>query len=296
MPELPEVETARRHIEQALVGKRVVSVENRLPKLMRDSPLPDLGVLQAAELVSARRRAKILNLAFDNGLSLLIHLKLAGQVAIHTPDGGRLVAGHPVPKPDGPYPHRVTHVTFVWDDGTVAYLSDVRQFGWLRLMPTEDVEAALALFKFGPEGTGELNLRELGAVFKRRGTPVKTLLLDQTFVAGLGNIYVDEVLFRAGVHPERPANSLTPKQRRAIVEAIPPVLAEGIAQGGAKIINHRAYPIDGFPAVHGRAGESCFACGTTVEKIRVGARGTYLCPNCQRAPRAVKAGSSAQPD
>jgi len=288
VPELPEVETARRHIEHYLVGKRLDFVENRLPKLLRDSPLPDLNTLHGATLVSARRRAKVLNLAFDNDLSLLIHLKLSGQISIHLAGGKQVGAGHPVPKPDGPYPHSATHVDFVFDDGTIAYFSDVRQFGWLRLMPSDDVEAALALFKFGPEGTGELNAVELGKVFARRGIPVKTLLLDQSFVAGLGNIYVDEVLFRSAVHPARPANSLQPKQRRAIIEAIAPVLAEGIAIGGARIINHRALPVNDFPAVHGRSGESCFGCGTTIEKIRVGARGTYLCPKCQPAPRTLR--------
>lgn len=288
MPELPEVETARRHIERDLVGKRLTCVENRLPKLMRDSPIPELTPLKGATLLAANRRAKILNLTFDNGLSLLIHLKLSGQISIFPAGGGQVGAGHPVPKPDDAYPHRATHVTFRFDDGTIAYFSDVRQFGWLRLMPTEDVDAALALFKFGPEGTGDLDVAELGKVFARRGIPVKTLLLNQSFVAGLGNIYVDEVLFRSGVHPSRAANSLKPKQVRTIIEAIPPVLAEGIAQGGAKIINHRAHPQNNFPSVHGRSGEPCFVCGTEIVKIRVGGRGTYLCPRCQHVPRATR--------
>ncbi len=285
MPELPEVETARRHIERHLVGKRLVSVENRLPKLMRDSPIPDLDVLEGAILLAANRRAKVLNLTFDNDLSLLIHLKLSGQISIHLPAGERAGAGHPIPQPDGVFPHRATHVTFLFDEGTIAYFSDVRQFGWLRLMPTDDVGAAVAAFGFGPEGTGELDAKALGPVFARRGIPVKTLLLDQTFIAGLGNIYVDEVLFRSGVHPTRPANSLKPKQVRTILENVPPILAEGIAIGGAKIYNHRAHPIDEFPAVHARAGAPCFACGTAIVKIRVGARGTYYCPRCQPAPR-----------
>lgn len=293
MPELPEVETARRHIEAALTGKRLISAENHLPKLMRDSPIANLDSLAGATLLGARRRAKVLILDFDNGLTLLIHLKLAGQVAILRPDGTRLVAGHPVPRFDGPYPHRVTHVTFAFEYGTMWYVSDVRQFGWLRLLPHEDVALALERFGFGPEGTGDLDVKALGAVFARRGIPVKTLLLDQSFIAGLGNIYVDEVLFRARVHPVRPASSLKPAQRRAILEAIPPVLAAGIAQGGAKIINHRAFPVDDFPAVHARVGEPCFNCGTIIEKIRVGARGTYFCPHCQRAPRIAKRPSEA---
>ncbi len=227
----------------------------------------------------------MLDLRFDNDLSLLIHLKLSGQISIHLPAGTRAGAGHPVPKPDGAFPHRATHVTFRFDDGTIAYFSDVRQFGWLRLMPSDDVEAALAAFGFGPEGTGDLDAKGLGAVFARRGIPVKTLLLDQTFIAGLGNIYVDEVLFRSGVHPSRPANLLKPKQVRTILGNVPKVLADGIAIGGAKIYNHKAVPIDGFPAVHCRLGEPCFRCGTTIEKTRVGARGTYYCPRCQPVPR-----------
>jgi formamidopyrimidine-DNA glycosylase len=227
----------------------------------------------------------VLSLAFDTRLTLLIHLKLSGQISIHHPGGSRVGAGHPTPRPTDPYPHRATHVTFRFEDGTIAYFSDVRQFGWLRLMPSGDAAAALAAFRFGPEGTGDLDVRALGQVFAKRTIPVKTLLLDQTFIAGLGNIYVDEVLFRARVHPARAANILKPRQVHAVIEAIPPVLAEGIAQGGATIINHRAHPIDGFPAVHARAGEPCFACGTTIVKIRVGARGTYYCPRCQRLPR-----------
>ncbi len=291
MPELPEVETARRHIESALIGRRIDQVENSLPKLLRDSPFPDLKVLEGRTLRSANRRAKVLILGFDD-LSLLLHFKLAGQWAILLPDSTRLVAGHPVPDPVGPYPHKSTHVTFRFDDGTIAYYSDVRQFGWLRLVPSEDVEAAIEVFKFGPEGTGPLEVKTLGQTFARRGIPVKSLLLDQTFIAGLGNIYVDEALFRARIHPSRAANSLTPAQQTTLLDEIPPVLAEGIAQGGAKIVHNRAHPVNEFPAVHGRSGEPCFECGTVVQKIRVGGRGTYFCPTCQKIPRVRKASPS----
>lgn len=289
MPELPEVETARRYTAEHLAGKRLISIDNTLPKLLRDSPIGDLQPLVGATLVSADRRAKVLSLGFDNELSLLIHFKLAGQWAILLPSGERYVAGHPIPDPAGPYPHKVTHVTFGFDDGAIAYFSDVRQFGWLRLMPSDDVPAAIDAFGFGPEGTGELDARALGAVIARRGIPIKTLLLDQSFIAGLGNIYVDEVLFRAGIHPARPANSLPAAKQRAILGHIPGVLAEGIRQGGAKIIHNVAHPVDGFPAVHGRVGEPCVVCGTTIEKTRVGGRGTYFCPRCQRVYRPRKA-------
>ena len=295
MPELPEVETIRRNINASLAGRELASVDVRLPKLLRDSPLPDLTVLEGTRLLEAGRRAKVLTVDFSNGLSLMVHFKLAGQFAILHPDGSRLVAGHPVPNPAGPYPHKTTHIDFRFDDGIIAYYSDVRQFGWLRLVPTGEVQRALASFAFGPEGVGEtIDEKRLAAIMSARSIPIKTLLLDQKVLAGLGNIYVDEALHAAKVHPSRPAKSLTGKERRAVVAAIPLALESGIKQGGAKIVHQRAYPIEGFPAVHGREGEPCPACGSTIVKTRVGARGTYLCPACQRLPRSRTAESPLQ--
>lgn len=294
MPELPEVETIRRHINVALAGHQVISVTVRLPKLLRDSPIPDLLPLVGSRLVGADRRAKVLSISFSNALTLMVHFKLAGQFAILRGDGSRLIAGHPVPDPAGPYPHKTTHVDFTFDDGTIAYYSDVRQFGWLRLLPSEDVQRVLDAFRFGPEGIGETIDRErLAAIMGARSIPIKTLLLDQKVLAGLGNIYVDEALHSAKVHPERPAKSLSSKEREAVIGAIPVALENGIRQGGAKIVHQRAYPVDGFPAVHAREGAECAVCGSVIIKIRVGARGTYLCPTCQRLPRPTRAASVA---
>lgn len=286
MPELPEVETVRRSIETWLAGKTVESVDVRLPKLLRDSAIPDATVLTGATVTGARRRAKVLAIDFSNDTSLMMHLKLAGQWAIFLPDGSRVVAGHPVPAPDGPYPHKSTHADIRFTDGTLVHYSDIRQFGWWRLLPSEDVEAAFDAFGFGPEGVGApLQIADLSAKMAVRGIPVKTLLLDQTYIAGLGNIYVDEVLHRARVNPAAPAKALSAQKRKAILEAVPWVLEEGIKQGGAKIVRSIAYPVDDFPAVHGREGEPCFTCGTPIRKTRVGQRGTYSCPRCQRMPR-----------
>lgn len=286
MPELPEVETVRRIVETHLVGKAVERVDLRLPKVLRDSPLQDVDAVVGATVIGARRRAKVLAIDFSNGLSLMIHFKLAGQWAVLLPGGQRVVAGHPVPAPHGEYPHKSTHADIVFTDGTVVHYSDIRQFGWWRLMPSDDVEAAFDAFGFGPEGIGgELDTARLVAAMGRRGIPIKTLLLDQTFIAGLGNIYVDEVLYRARVHPAAPANGLSVAKRKAILAEIPWVLEQGIKQGGAKIIHSVAYPVDGFPAIHGREGEPCNRCGKTIVKTRVGGRGTYYCPTCQRMPR-----------
>ncbi len=283
MPELPEVETIRRIVQDHVVGRRCVSIEVGLPKLLRFSPIPDLSRLIGQEVLAAERRAKILTISFSSDLALMIHFKLAGQFAVLHPDGSRVVAGHPVPKPDGPYPHRATHVTFEFDDGTVAYYSDVRQFGWLRLMPSSDVARELERFGFGPEAVrGAFTSDDLVSRLGRRSVPIKTALLDQTVLAGLGNIYVDEALFAAKIDPRRPASSLVESDVVALTETIPVVIEEGIKQGGATIINRRAFPVDGFPAVHGRAGEPCIECGAVVDKTKVGARGTYFCRTCQR--------------
>jgi len=290
MPELPEVETARRLIDTHLRGRTVARVDLRLPKVLRDSPIADPNVLVGAVVEGARRRAKVLAIDFSNDLSLMIHFKLAGQWAILFPDGQRFVAGHPVPKPDGEYTHKSTHADIVFEDGTIVHYSDIRQFGWWRILPTPAVETAFEAFGFGPEGIGApLDPKPLIATMARRGIPIKTLLLDQSFIAGLGNIYVDEVLFRAKVHPSTPANAVSKPKANAIIGEIPWVLEQGIAQGGAKIIHNVAYPVDGFPAIHGREGEPCIRCGTTIVKTKVGGRGTYFCPSCQKPPRKKSA-------
>ncbi|HEX2282808.1 MAG TPA: DNA-formamidopyrimidine glycosylase [Thermomicrobiales bacterium] len=282
MPELPEVETIRKIVERELVGRTLTGLELTLPKLVRDSPLPDLGLLVGRTLLSADRRAKVLITHWSNELSVLTHFKLAGQLAVLRPDGTRVVAGHPVPDPEGPFPHKATHLTLRFGE-TIAYYSDIRQFGWWRLMSTDDVEDALGTFRFGPEGTGtdEFGRDDLAVRLQRRRIAVKQALLDQRVVAGLGNIYVDEALHRARIHPVRPANSLDPEEVTRLHEAIGWALDSGIAQGGAAIRRGKAFPRDGFPTVHARRDEPCTTCGTAIVKFTLGGRGTYYCPVCQ---------------
>jgi formamidopyrimidine-DNA glycosylase len=286
VPELPEVETSRRIVERELTGRRIVALDLRLPKLLKGSPLPSLDPLVGRTVLGARRRAKVLVIDFSGDLSLLVHFKLAGQLAVHAAGGDRHAAGHPVPDPAGSYPHTTTHLILTFDDGKILYHSDVRQFGWLRLLPTQDVDATLAAFRFGPEAVGPeaMGAAELGRRLARRSIPLKLALLDQSVLAGLGNIYVDEALHRARLHPARAANGLDEAELARLAEAIPWSLERGIEQGGARIVHNRAYPRDGFPQVHARRDEPCPTCGTPILKTRVGARGTYLCPTCQPAP------------
>ena len=228
-----------------------------LPKLLRDSPIPTLEPLVGQTVLGARRRAKVLVIDFTSSLSLMIHFKLAGRLAVHLPGGFRDHAGHPTPDPAGPYPHKATHVELHFTDGVICYFSDVRQFGWLRLMPAEDVPAALDVLNFGPEAIGDtrMSAAELAARLARRGIPIKLALLDQQVIAGIGNIYVDEALHRAKIHPVTPARDLSIEKVEALNQAIAWALEMGIAQGGAKIRHNKAYPIDGFPEVHARVGK-----------------------------------------
>lgn len=283
MPELPEVETIRRLVELHLVHRTLDSVEVRLPKLLRGSPFASLDPLLGRSITGARRRAKILIVDWSGDVSLLVHFKLSGQLAIEPAGGGRIVAGHPVPDPNGPYPHTSTHVIFGFADGIIMYVSDVRQFGWLRLMPTAHAVDVVESFGFGPEAVGHdsIELDDMAARLARRRIAIKTALLNQQVMAGLGNIYVDEALHRAAIHPGRPANTLRAPELARLHAAISWSLERGIEQGGAKIIHNRAYPQDGFPQVHGRAGEPCVTCATPISKTRVGARGTYYCHRCQ---------------
>lgn len=281
MPELPEVETIRRMVDTHLREHVVGSFEVSLSKLLRQSMISDPETLVGRRVLTSNRRGKVLEIAFDGGVSLLIHFKLAGQLAIELPDGERHVAGHPVPKPDGQYPHKATHATMVFEDGRLAWYSDIRQFGWFNILPAEEVSAVLGALQLGPEATEPVDVERLQGLFARHSVPVKAVLLDQAVIAGLGNIYVDEVLFAAGIHPASAAKTLTAGEVATIARHVPPVIAEGIRQGGATIVHGKAVPENGFPAVHGREGEPCFRCGTVIEKTRVSARGTYFCPACQ---------------
>lgn len=288
MPELPEVETIRRIVARELIGRTVTAVAVRLPKLLRDSPIADVQLLVGRRLEGVSRRAKVLSIGFSGDLTLMIHFKLSGQLSVVKMGDQRSGAGHPVPSFSGSYPHKSTHAELHFDDGSVLYYSDVRQFGWWRLVPSDSVGDMLATFRFGPEAVGDsvLSGAELGVRLQRRSIPIKTALLDQSVIAGLGNIYVDEALHRARVHPMNAANGVTGDRLDRLAEAIPWVLERGIEQGGAKIVHHRAYPVDGFPAVHAREREACPECGERIVKIRVGARGTYVCPSCQVVPAA----------
>jgi formamidopyrimidine-DNA glycosylase len=193
-------------------------------------------------------------------------------------------AGHPVPAYDVDLPHKSTHLIVTFEHGATLYMTDIRHFARVYLMPIDALPAYFAKVRLGPDAIASEFTRDWfrQAIQKRTMARLKPLLLDQTFVAGLGNIYVDESLFRARLHPERLASTLAIAEIDRLYDAIGAVMAIAVPLGGAHILNGKAKPDHGeFPFIHGRQGSPCLNCGTLIVKERVNNRGTYRCPVCQ---------------
>ena len=287
MPELPEVETLRRELERTLVGRRFAGLEVTLPKLFVGH-LP-LANLLGKQVRSLRRRAKFLIIELSDDLTLLAHLRLSGQLVHRSASGETLAAGgHPVPAFDAPLPHKATHAVFRFEDDSRLYLTDIRQFGRLWLVPSSELDGLLKGARLGPEPLAdEFSESELRQRLARRArAALKPLLLDQSFVGGVGNIYADEIAFEARLSPLAPVGRLSPGRAADLHRSIRSVLQHAVTQGVAEILNGRANPEHDFPRVHGRAGQPCPRCGTAIVKTRVAGRGTYSCPLCQGYPAA----------
>jgi len=284
MPELPEVETLRRQLAGELVGRRILSAELLTPKILAGVEGFTLADIVGSTVERIGRRAKYLIVDLDNGLSVVLHLGLAGQIVLIKPAGERTSGGHPVPRYDAPLPHKQTHVVLRFDDG-VFFLTDIRKFAHLWIVPTIRTATVVPEERLGVEILGpDFTLDEFTRrIRKRGGARLKPLLLDQAMVAGLGNIYVDESLWGAGLHPLRTAGSLSDVEVEKLYESIGEVIDLALTKGVAQIVNGRAVPGAELPRVHGRTGEPCPRCGRTIEKFRVVGRGTYVCPGCQES-------------
>ena len=283
MPELPEVEAVRRGIDTHLIGKRIRGYELTLPKLVEAPSGLTLDEIVGQAITTVERRGKYLALIFPS-VAAVLHLKLAGQVVLED-EGVRLfAAGHPVPAFDAELPHKSTHLIIEFEAGCKLYVTDIRHFTRIRLMPVEDLGEYWVGIKLGPDALSpDFTLGCFRSrLARRRKARLKPLLLDQGFVAGLGNIYVDESLHRAGIHPERLAPTLTNEEIGRLYQSIHEILEIAVPIGGAEILNGKAGPEHGeFPYIHGREGEPCLRCQSPIVKTRVNGRGTYLCVRCQ---------------
>ncbi|NNU79117.1 bifunctional DNA-formamidopyrimidine glycosylase/DNA-(apurinic or apyrimidinic site) lyase [Halovulum dunhuangense] len=287
MPELPEVETVRRGLEPVMTGHRIVRVETRRPDLRWPFPPRMAERLTGASVITLRRRSKYILADLDTRETLIIHLGMSGRMLIS--DGGPARAlGEYVHERETPGKH--DHVVLEMSGGARITFNDARRFGAMDLCPTAAVDGHKLLAALGPEPLGnEFSAGHLVARLAGRRTPIKAALLDQTIVAGLGNIYVCEALWRTGIHPKRLAGKLSRARIEALVPAIRDVLVEAIEAGGSSLRDYRqtdgelGYFQHSF-AAYGREGEPCRrdGCTGTIRRIVQSGRSSFYCGGCQR--------------
>ena len=289
MPELPEVEVVTRGLNKFLTGKIFSNVVIHNPSSFPNDPQIVQSFLIGGRILSVRRRAKMIIIDVDSSYALVIHLKMTGQLVYRAQDqdqnwGG----GHPNNSLIGELPDKSTRVEMLFDDGSKLFFNDQRKFGWVKLFPDAEVANIKFMQTLGPE---PLEMSFTPKVFIQRvrtraRTNIKAVILDQTVLAGVGNIYADESLFLAGIHTTRLVMNLTDKELTKLHIMILSVLQTSIDKGGSSSRNY----VDATGAkgnyldnayVYGRTGLACRVCDSPIEKIRVAGRGTHFCINCQ---------------
>ena len=287
MPELPEVETVRRGLSSLIIGKTVASETHDTIKGFPNTVHDVNQFLIGASITDVRRRAKVLMIDLSTGYSLLIHLKMTGQLVFV--GDTRFGAGHPNDSLVNELPDKSTRVTLTFKDGSALFFNDQRKFGWMRLMPTIEIPNINFMQKVGPEPLADtFTPQEFMQRFARRAkTTIKAALLDQSVVAGVGNIYADESLWGAKIHPQRLVGSVIEQEYSALYTELRAVMNLAVEKGGSS--NSTYVNAEGkkgsymdFARVFRREGLPCPRCGTTIEKTRVAGRGTHICPHCQQ--------------
>lgn len=340
MPELPEVETIKRGLEPLILKKKIVQVD--LDPATSKSFQGDEKNVVDATVSGLRRKGKALLIDLDNGHTMMIHLRMTGQLiwrddafappealagVVSAPSGRALsnplgalkssaqdavlqvdltsaeyneimkhqfAAGHPSKNFTAELPNKQTRVTFVFNDGKL-FFNDQRKFGFVKVLPTGEVEQEKFIAELAKE-PWEMDAKELFSKCQRhKNAPIKAVLLDQKVIAGLGNIYADESLFYASVHPATRAGELTEAQVKLILEGACSVMMASIDSGGSTMATYikpdgsTGSYLENFAQVFRREGRPCIRCGEIIQKIRVAGRGTHYCPKCQPVPEYFKA-------
>jgi formamidopyrimidine-DNA glycosylase len=292
MPELPEVETIRAGLIKYLPGRVVADVWHDWHKSFPNAPADVARFLVNAEIINVRRRAKVLIIDFSSGYSLVIHLKMTGQLVFQG-QGERFGAGHPTDSLIKELPDKSTHVILDFKDDSKLFFNDQRKFGWMRLLPTVEIPEIDFMKTVGPEPLDDDFTVDkfIERLLTRKNSPIKAVLLDQKVLAGVGNIYADESLWAAKIHPATLVNQVSRMKLVALYKDLRDVLNLSIKKGGS---TDRSY-VDAkgkkgsylsFAQVFRRQGQPCPRCGTEIIKIRVAGRGTHICPRCQKPPRS----------
>jgi formamidopyrimidine-DNA glycosylase len=291
MPELPEVETIRAGLAKLLPGKVVKDVWYDWDKSFPNAPSDVARFLVGAKILKVRRRAKVLIIELSDGWALIIHLKMTGQL-IYVGQDERFGAGHPGKDMVGELPAKSTRVILDFTDGSKLFFNDQRKFGWMRLMPAIEIPEIDFFKKVGPEplDAGFTVDIFIERVLRRKNTSIKAALLDQSVIAGVGNIYADESLWGAKIHPATQVSRVSRPKLVALYNSLREVLALSIKKGGSTDKNYvdaegKKGSYLSFANVFRRQGQPCPRCGTPIEKIRVAGRGTHICPREQRIPK-----------
>ncbi len=288
MPELPEVETIKRGLEKNIVGKTIADFGSDWKKNI-NKPLAEYKkIVKGLKIEAIKRRAKMLILDLSKGWDILIHLKLTGQL-VYGSKTKCLVGGHPIEEGYDCLPNKFTHASFTFTDKSHLYFNDIRKFGWLRLYKDNELAEEFEKMKLGIEPLSkEFTLDYLKQIFKKKpNKKIKQFLMDQTIIAGLGNIYSDEVCFYAKVRPNRLVKDLKEKEIKLIYQGIKKILQASIKAQGTTFSNYRnaegeAGAYSKQLKVYGRYGEKCKVCGTEIKRIKIGGRTSSYCLKCQK--------------
>jgi len=271
MPELPEVETIKRQLNRKIKGKKIKTVEVRLPRFVK-YPLKRFKQFVAqAKITSISRRAKLLIIELSNEYCLIIHLKLTGQLIFN---------GQPT---------KHTHLIYHFTDGSQLIHNDLIKFGFVKVIPKKELTDFFRKEKFGPEPLTKKFTLELfkKILSQRKNSKIKPLLMDQKFVAGIGNLYADEILFLAKVLPTRKVSTLRPEETKKIYQGIKNILPLAIKRHGSSFRNYvdaqgKKGNFVPLIKVYQRGNQPCFKCQTKIKKIKIGARSAHFCPKCQK--------------
>ncbi len=287
MPELPEVETVRSGLAQLIPGKTIKSVTFDWPKGFPNAQTDVNAFMVGAAVTTIRRRAKVLMIDLSTSYTLVCHLKMTGQLVYRgLQDFG---AGHPNDSLIGDLPDKSTRIIITFTDDSTLFFNDQRKFGWMRLLPTIQVPELDFFKKVGPEPLGNefTDKMFIQRMQKRKNTTIKAALLDQTVIAGVGNIYADESLWGAKIHPATRVIDVPNAKLKTLYTELRFVLELSIAKGGSTNKNYvnaqgkRGSYMD-FARVFRRENLPCPRCNTTIIKTRVAGRGTHTCPTCQK--------------
>jgi formamidopyrimidine-DNA glycosylase len=293
MPELPEVETVKVGLQRLLPGLTVTNVSFDTPKSFPNAQADVDSFLLGATVTAVTRRAKVLLIELSTKHTLLVHLKMTGQLVFHS-SHAHFGAGHPNDSLVRELPDKSTRVTLSFTDKSQLFFNDQRKFGWMRLLPTAEIPQLDFFKKVGPEPLAAdftwQQFRE--RLLRRKNTNIKAVLLDQTVIAGVGNIYADESLWAAKLHPATLVRDVNDAKFKLLYASLRDVLQLSIDKGGSS--NHTYVDAEGnkgsymtFAQVFRREGLPCNRCGTTIIKTRVAGRGTHTCPHCQPPKRVA---------